>query len=61
MDDSKLRFSTDFHVRAPLALVDAVTRAADKNMTTSSEYIRQAIISRLKNERVLPVDDGLGA
>jgi hypothetical protein len=44
----------DLHIRAPAELTEAVTRAADKNMTTSSEYIRRAIIERLKSDNLAP-------
>lgn len=43
-------FPADLHIRVPVALTEAVDRAANQNMTTSSEYIRQAIIARLKSE-----------
>jgi len=54
VNSSKPRFLTDLHVRAPVKLAEAVTRAANKNMTTSSEYIRQAILDRLKVEERSP-------
>ena len=44
------RFEGCLRVRAPAVLTEAVERAADANMTTSSEYVRQAIITRLKSE-----------
>jgi hypothetical protein len=44
------RFTASLRIRAPEALNEALERAADANMTTSSEYIRQAIIARLKSE-----------
>jgi hypothetical protein len=50
----KRRFLADLHIRAPAELTEAVTRAADKNMTTSSEYIRRAIIERLKSDNLAP-------
>jgi predicted transcriptional regulator len=44
------RFTASLRIRAPEALNEALERAADANMTTSSGYIRQAIIARLKSE-----------
>lgn len=61
MANAKRRFLTDLHIRTPAGLTEAVTRAADKNMTTSSEYIRQAILSRLKLDNVVPRDELAGA
>lgn len=52
MSNSKRRFLMDLHIRAPADLTEAVTRAADKNVTTSSEYIRQAILDRLRLDNV---------
>jgi hypothetical protein len=47
---NRQRFESCLRIRAPEILAEAVERAADQNMTTSSEYIRQAIIARLKSE-----------
>jgi hypothetical protein len=44
------RFAGCLRIRAPEVLTEVVERAADQNMTTSSEYIRQAILARLKSE-----------
>jgi hypothetical protein len=52
--DAKRKPQADLHIRAPARLVSAVAQEADKNMTTSSEYIRQAILDRLKVEERLP-------
>jgi hypothetical protein len=52
-DQSKRqRFPSLIRVRTPDSLSDAVERAADRQMTTPSEYIRQAIIFRLKSEGI---------
>jgi hypothetical protein len=48
--DAKRKPQADLHIRAPARLLNAVAQAANKNMTTSSEYIRQAILDRLKGE-----------
>jgi hypothetical protein len=50
VSDAKRKSQADLHIRAPARLVNAVAQAANKNMTTSSEYIRQAILDRLKVE-----------
>jgi hypothetical protein len=52
--DTKRKPQADLHIRAPARLVSAVAQAANKNMTTSSEYIRQAILDRLKVEERSP-------
>jgi hypothetical protein len=49
-------FPADLHIRIPKVLTGAIKCAADKNMTTSSEYIRQAIIARLKSENSTSVE-----
>lgn len=49
-------FPADLHIRVPAALTEAVERAADQNMTTSSEYIRQAILARLKLENLISIE-----
>jgi Ribbon-helix-helix protein, copG family len=56
VNSSKPRFLTDLHIRAPAKLAEAVAQAANKNMTTSSEYIRQAILDRLRVDDFLPLD-----
>jgi hypothetical protein len=42
------RFAGYLHIRAPEKLPTAIAAAANRKMTTSSEYVRQAIIERLK-------------
>jgi len=44
------RYTASLRIRAPEALAEALERAADANMTTASEYVRQAILARLKSE-----------
>jgi len=53
-------FSADLHIRVPEVLTEAVGHAADKKMTTPSEYIRQAILDRLKSDNVAPRDALIG-
>jgi predicted HicB family RNase H-like nuclease len=48
------RFEKDLHIRTPPELLTAVTLAADKNFITPSEYIRQAIMDRLRQDRLDP-------
>jgi hypothetical protein len=43
-----MRFSSYLRIRTPEKLPAAIAAAADKKLTTSSEYARQAIIERLK-------------
>ena len=47
-----MRFTGRFIVRCPASLVDAVERAAEKNIMTPSEYIRRCVIDRLKADGV---------
>jgi predicted transcriptional regulator len=51
MARANLDFETALHVRVPIALTEAVMRAAEERMMTSSDYIRQALIDRLKLEK----------
>jgi hypothetical protein len=48
------RFPAYLRIRTPETLTDAVARAADDRMTTSSEYVRQAILARLKSDGFEP-------
>jgi hypothetical protein len=50
------RFQSCLRIRAPEVLAEAVERAADRNMTTSSEYVRQAILARLKSENSTSIE-----
>jgi hypothetical protein len=47
-EDRPRRFAGYLHIRTPKRLPAAISAAADKKFTTSSEYARQAIIERLK-------------
>ena len=45
---SHARFPRYVQFRAPEGLPDVIAAAADKKLTTASEYVRQAIIKELK-------------
>jgi hypothetical protein len=42
------------HVLAPSALVEAVKQAAAREMSTVSDYIRRALLHRLRTDGVDP-------
>jgi len=46
--NSQTRFPRYVHFRVPEGLPDVIMAAADKKLTTASEYVRQAIIKELK-------------
>lgn len=50
------KFETLLQVRAPEALASAVRTAASRNLTTSSEYVRQSIIDRLRADGIDPAN-----
>jgi hypothetical protein len=54
MAKSVRRFPKYLHIRTQEELLTAITLAADKNFTTPSEYIRQAIMDRLKHDQLDP-------
>lgn len=41
-------------VRAPIALADAVKTAADRELTTISEYVRRALLEKLRGAGIDP-------
>jgi hypothetical protein len=47
-DQRPVRFPAFLRVRAPAELPTALQVAATRKFTTPSEYVRQAILSRLK-------------
>jgi hypothetical protein len=50
------RFSSSLFVRCPASLPDALALAADKEMTTVSDYIRTAVLSQLRRDGIdLPI------
>jgi hypothetical protein len=42
------RYDKLLQIRAPVALSDAIDRAADNRLQSKSEYIRTAVVDRLK-------------
>jgi hypothetical protein len=46
---------TSLHVLAPKSLAAAVKEAARRDLTTSSEYIRRALVERLRHDGIDPV------
>jgi hypothetical protein len=54
------RFASCFRIRAPEVLTEAVERAAEQHMTSSSEYIRQAILDRLRSDNLAPRSASVG-
>jgi hypothetical protein len=48
-------------VRAPSSLADAVKTAANRELTTVSEYIRRTLINRLRQEGIDPSGKHSGA
>jgi hypothetical protein len=46
--ESSSRFSTSLHLRMPASMPSVIGKAAEKNLMTSSEYIRRSVIERLK-------------
>ena len=45
------RYTISLRIRAPKALTEALERAAQASLTTELEYVRQAILARLKAEQ----------
>jgi hypothetical protein len=45
---------TSLHVLAPRSLTDAVKAAAARELTSNSEYIRRAVIERLRSDGIDP-------
>jgi metal-responsive CopG/Arc/MetJ family transcriptional regulator len=50
-----MRCDTLIQIRAPETLVKALTSAADKRLTSRSDYIRGALLDRLRADEVEPV------
>ena len=46
------RFDTLLQVRTPAALVDAVDKTASKELVTRSDYVRRAVLERLRADGV---------
>jgi hypothetical protein len=51
-DEKPLRFPVRIEIRAPLVLSSALERAADRAMTSVSEYSRRAIVERLRKDGI---------
>ncbi len=49
----QLNQSTVLQVRTPVALASAIKTAAERDLTTASEYVRQAVIGRLREDGFL--------
>ena len=48
------RFDRLLQIRAPEVLSDAIDRAADSRLQSKSEYIRMAVVDRLKADGIEP-------
>ena len=53
------RFNTLLQVRAPAQLINAVDEGADRGLITRSDYVRLAVIERLRADGVLVQTDHL--
>lgn len=52
------RFPSRIEIRAPESLPQALATAANRGMTTVSEYARQAIINQLRADGIYPERPG---
>lgn len=52
--ESAPRYDRLLQVRAPVCFVDALDAAANKNLTSRSDYIRLALLARLKADGIDP-------
>lgn len=52
--DSAPRFDKVLQIRAPESLTDALDSAADQKLTSKSNYIRAALLDRLKIDGLDP-------
>lgn len=48
MSDRVTSFSDVLRLRTPKSLTTAIREAADRHMTTTSEYVRQSVIQKLR-------------
>jgi metal-responsive CopG/Arc/MetJ family transcriptional regulator len=55
MKSEQNRFDQLLQVRAPAFLTNALDRAADNRLTSRSNYIRSALIDRLRADGVEPM------
>jgi metal-responsive CopG/Arc/MetJ family transcriptional regulator len=51
----RLRMTETLNIRVPGRLVEALDRAITERMTSRSEYVRQAVLDRLRRDGVDPV------
>jgi hypothetical protein len=49
-------YSSALFVRCPPELPAAITRAAEREMTTASAYVRSAVIDKLRRDGVDPCE-----
>jgi metal-responsive CopG/Arc/MetJ family transcriptional regulator len=52
MQDVSMRCDTLIQIRAPETLAKALTAAADKRLTSRSDYIRGALLDRLRADEI---------
>jgi hypothetical protein len=52
------RYDKLLQIRAPEVLSDAIDRAADNRLQSKSEYIRMAVVDRLKADGIEPAHVG---
>jgi hypothetical protein len=48
------RFETRLFLRLPESLHQAINTGADRELTTASEYVRRALVEKLRADGVLP-------
>ena len=58
-DETRARFPNLISVRCPPALPVAIERAADRDLTTPSEYVRRALIDRLRADGFDPAESAV--
>ena len=54
MNRRAISFPIMLRLRTPESLTTAIREAADRNMTTASEYVRQAVIQKLRVDGIDP-------
>ena len=61
MKDANAALAETLRIRATTGLIEALDKGADATMRTRSNYVRQAIVDRLKADGVLPKPQLAGA
>jgi hypothetical protein len=56
LERDSARFPSRIEIRAPGSLPHALAIAADRGMTTVSEYARRAIVKQLRADGINPTD-----